>query len=341
MAKSKARKPVNQNVAYLFLIPWLIGFLFFVAYPFFNTIYLAFHQVSKDVYGWNYTWIGFENYVTAFFRNTDVTPLIISFISMEIAYVPMILVISLILAILLNTKIKFRAGFRLIFFFPVVVMSGPVMTQLRSSNTLQLMDISDLLIFRMIENISPFFSDMLITIFDNFTLILWFTGIPIVLFLNGLQKINSQLYEAAQIDGANSWQILWKIMLPNLKSTALVVGIYTVVQIAIFEVNPIYNYMITTISSNYTNGLGYAAAVVLIYSAIVLFLVAIIFLVLRDNEKLNYEESLREKQQRQIDKVNKLQLKRIRDNETPKEWFNRVFKKAQIKEVVEDEKSIK
>ncbi|CDR30861.1 ABC-type polysaccharide transport system, permease component [Acholeplasma oculi] len=337
MAKSKVRKPVNQNVAYLFLLPWLFGFLVFVLYPFFNTIWLSFNQVSKDVYGWNYTLIGMENYVTAFFRNTEFNQLVVSFISMELAYVPMILVISLILAILLNTKIKFRAGFRLIFFFPVVVMSGPVMTQLRSSNTMQLMDISDLLIFRMIDNISPFFSDMLMTVFDNFTLILWFTGIPIVLFLNGLQKINSQLYEAAQIDGANSWQMLWKIMLPNLKSTALVVGIYTVVQIAIFEVNPIYNFMITTINSNYTNGLGFAAAIVLIYSLIVLILVLVMFLILRDNEKLNYEESLKEKQQRQIDKVAKLQLKRVRENESFKDWAIRVFKVKKKEDTKDDE----
>ena len=101
---------------------------------------------------------------------------------------PMILVISLILSNTINSKIKFRTGFRLIFFFPVVVISGPVMTQLRSSNTMQLMDISELLIFRMIDNISPFFSNILMSIFDNFTLILWFTGIPIILFFKWVYK---------------------------------------------------------------------------------------------------------------------------------------------------------
>src|SRR5690554_5154674 len=257
MSKLRVRKAKNENVAYLFLLPWLIGLVVLIIYPFLNTIWLSLNLVSKDVYGWTYSFIGTENYVTAFFRNTDFNQLVVGFISMEFTYVPMILVISLILAILLNSKIKFRTGFRLIFFFPVVVISGPVMTQLRSSNTMQLMDISELLVFRMIDNISPFFSNILMSIFDNFTLILWFTGIPIILFLNGLQKIDNSLYEAAQIDGANSWQMLWKIMLPNLRSTGLVVGIYTVVQIAIFEVNPIYSFVVGTINSNYTNGLGF------------------------------------------------------------------------------------
>jgi len=333
MAKSKARKPQNQNIAYLFLLPWLIGMVAFLIYPFMNTIWLSFNQVSKDVFGWNYTFIGMENYVTAFFRNTEFNALIIEFIMMELTYIPMILVISLILAILLNTKIKFRAGFRLIFFFPVVVMSGPVMTQLRSSNTTQIMDISDLLIFRMIDNISPFFSEMLIQVFNNFTLILWFTGIPIVLFLNGLQKIDRSLYEAASIDGANSWQMLWKIMLPNLKSTALVVGIYTVVQIAIFEVNPIYAFIVGTINSNFTNGLGFAAAVVLVYSLIVLAFVAFIFVILREKDVLKSEETVKERQQRQIDRINRQQIRRMRDNETLKQWYARVFKKDKTEAV--------
>lgn len=331
MSKLRVRKPKNENVAYLFLLPWLIGLIFFIIYPFINTIWLSFNLVSKDVYGWTYSFIGTENYVTAFFRNTEFNQLVVGFISMEITYVPMILVISLILAILLNSKIKFRTGFRLIFFFPVVVISGPVMTQLRSSNTMQLMDISELLIFRMIDNISPFFSNILMSIFDNFTLILWFTGIPIILFLNGLQKIDNSLYEAAQIDGANSWQMLWKIMLPNLRSTGLVVGIYTVVQIAIFEVNPIYSFVVGTINSNYTNGLGFAAAVVIVYSAIVLAFVGLIFLVLRTKDDTKYLDTLKEKQLKHIARINRVQLKKLRDEETLKEWFDRVFKKKKDK----------
>ena len=57
-------------------------------------------------------------------------------------------------------------------------------------------------LIKMISNYSENFGDILITLFDNFSMILWFTGIPIILFINGLQKINRQLYEAAQIDGA-------------------------------------------------------------------------------------------------------------------------------------------
>lgn len=336
MAKSRKRKPINQNLsAYLFLMPWIIGFLVFVLYPLFYTIVLSFNNVVKDINGWNNTYVGIENYITAFVRNTNFTPLLIEFIIVELSYVPAILVLSLILAILLNTKIKFRAGFRLIFFFPVVVMSGPVLSQLGSSRATELIDVSSILVFRMIANYSDTLAGVLIGIFNNFSTILWFTGIPIVLFLNGLQKINSQLFEAAQIDGANSWQMLWKISLPNLKSTALVVGIFTVVQIAIFEINPMYAFIIRTINDNYTNGLGFAAAVVLVYSLVVLLFIVLIFFLLRDREKDVYKETLQEKQQKYVNRLKKQQHRHRYQNETIKEFISRMKNRRKEKNHVE------
>ena len=228
----------------------------------------------------------------------------------------------------------------MIYFFPVVVLSGPVMSQLMNSNSTTTINVEDIIVFRMIESFSPFIADMIGGIFNNFTMILWFTGIPIILFMNGLQKMNAQLYEAAQIDGANSWQILWKITLPNLKSTALVVAIFSVVQIAIFQVNPIYSFVVGTITSNYTRGLGFAGAVVLVYSLIVLIFVGIVFILLRDRDKIIYEESLRERKERMRLKMIKLQQQR---NQKPlsaqlSELFKRLKQNLAKKEVTNDDK---
>lgn len=342
MKKKKFTELTRQSnkSAYMFLIPWLIGFIVFVAYPFFYTIYLSFFYVARDITGWTYEWIGIGNYEMAFFRNTTFNPLILDFIIVELTYVPAILVLSLILSLLLNTNIKFRAGFRMIYFFPVVVLSGPVMTQLMNANSTTQIDVTDIIVFRMIENFSPFLADMIGGIFNNFTLILWFTGIPIVLFMNGLQKMNSQLYEAAQIDGANSWQILWKITLPNLKSTALVVAIFSVVQIAIFQVNPIYQFVVDTITGNYTKGLGFAGAIVLIYSFIVLIFVGIVYFMLKDRDKVIYEESLRERKERMRLKMIKLQKVRNQKSQGHqfKDFIDKMKDKFTKKEVAEDDK---
>jgi ABC-type sugar transport system permease subunit len=340
MKKKKQASTLTKHTnkaAYLFLLPWLIGFLIFVAYPFFYTIYLSLFSVVRDVTGWTYTFIGLGNYETAFFKNTTFSPLILDFIIVELTYVPAILVLSLILSLLLNTNIKFRAGFRMIYFFPVVVLSGPVMSQLMNSNSTSTIDVTDIIVYRMIENFSPFIAEMIGGIFNNFTMILWFTGIPIILFMNGLQKMNAQLYEAAQIDGANSWQILWKITLPNLKSTALVVAIFSVVQIAIFQINPIYSFVVGTITGNYTRGLGFAGAVVLVYSFIVLIFVGIVFMLLKDRDKVIYEESLRERKERMRLKMVKLQQQRNQKSLKTqfKELFENMKRKLFKKEVAE------
>ena len=323
--KKKSVFKTHSRAAYFFLLPWLIGLFLFVIYPVFYTLYLSFHSVLSDITGWTNTWIGFRNYETAFFRNTDFTPLILDFVMLELTYVPTIIIVSFIISLLLNTNIRFRAGFRMIYFFPVVVLSGPVLTQLMGSNSTQIIQADSIIIFRMVESYSRSMARILSGVFENFAVILWFTGIPIVLFLNGLQKINSQLYEAAQIDGANSWQILWKITIPNMRSTALVVAVYSIVQLAILEINPIYGYLVGNINANYASGLGFSAALVMVYSILVILIVGLAFFVLKDREKIEYEMGIRERRQKQAEKLRKLQHKK---NQTVKAYFNETWHKV-------------
>lgn len=304
--KKKRNKRLNENVpAYLFLTPWIIGFVFLVAYPLLETIYVSFFSVVNNIDGRELTFVGFRNYYEALNVNTEFKPLIFSFITMELTYVPAILIVSLIIAVFLNSKIKLKGFFRVIFFFPVVIMSGPVMKMLSESNTLEIMDTSNVLVFQMVNKISPLFSNIITGILNNFTTILWFTGIPVVLFLNALQRINVQLYEAADIDGANKWQILWKISVPNLKSTILLVAIYSVIQIALFEMNPIYSFVVVDqISKNRLDKLGFASSVVLIYSVVIISLVLISFLLFREKREV-YAKSLKERQTDTLNKINK------------------------------------
>ncbi|MDY0276503.1 MAG: sugar ABC transporter permease [Acholeplasma sp.] len=311
MKKTKKLKSKNENLAaYMFLLPWLIGFVILVLYPLFETIYYSFFDVAFNIDGKSLSFIGFKNYYDALFENTEFTPLIIQFLVMEFTYVPAILILSLILALLLNTKIKFRGAFRLIYFFPVVIMSGPVMKQLQSSGSMEIMDASGIMLFRMLSNFSPALANVVSGIFSNFTMILWFTGIPVVLFLNGLQRINKQLYEAAEIDGANKWQILWKISVPNLKSTAMLVSIFIVIQIAIFELNPIYQFVVNDqILKNRLVRLGFASSVVLMYSLIIIALVGIVMLILREKNDEKYLDSLKVRQAKELSKLKKGQTK--------------------------------
>ncbi len=321
--KPRERKPLtlkqrHNRVGYIFLSVWLVGFLIFVAFPVIFTIFLSFNNVLRNVYGYAYTFVGFTNYFVALFQNTTFMPLLIQFFVMELTYVPAILVLSFILAMLLNQNIKFRGLFRTIYFFPVIVLSGPVIDQLVSSNGTDVADITNNFIISMVMNYSPQLAAGILALFSNFSLVLWFTGIPIILFLNGLQKINPQLYEAANLDGATSWQALWKITVPLMKSTALVSSIFVVVQLATYSINPVYGFVLGTLSSNFTSGLGFAAAVSMVFSLIVFIFVGFAFWILTDREKeYVYEDVLKQ----QAIKLEKMQKRHRRQQLT---WKQRV-----------------
>lgn len=292
MAKQKKLLTYHQRQnrqGYRFMLPWIVGFVIFTAIPFVATIYLSFTEVRQTVLGFKITFIGLDNYIMAFFENVEFVPAMLSFLGMIIPYTFVILILSFILAYLLN-KITFLKGFlRTIYFLPVIIMSGPVMYQLiDSSSEVSRIDtylkFSDIFIVQMVASYSRKFALLLIGIFDQLSIILWFTGIPIILFINGLQKINPNLYEAAQIDSANSWQILWKITIPIIKPLALVVTIFTIVNLGTFSINPVYG-LIKTATENTSGGLGIAATYSWIYSFVVLILIGITFLIFRNKEK--------------------------------------------------------
>ena len=285
MLKAIQRSTHQNKTAYAFIAPWLIGFAIFTVGPFFFTIFLSFRDVQLTGLGWEYTAypdLGqspFENYFTAFFGNIDFVPSLLAFLTLEMTYVPAIVIFSFILGILLNRNIKFRGGFRTIFFLPVIVLSGSVMDQLMNNNATTLDDFSENIVFAMLMNYSPVFAELMLQLFQNFTMVLWFTGIPIILFINGLQKINVSLFEAAKIDGATSWQILWKITIPIIKPTALIVAIFTIVQVGMYNINPLYT-LIRESMYNYEGALGLSSAYAIVYTLVVLVFVGLGFLVL-------------------------------------------------------------
>lgn len=301
LKKIQSNSHQNKN-AYLFLMPWLIGFVILTIGPFFYTIVLSFYDVAQTGLGYDMTFIGFDNYILAFFTNTSFVPAMIEFITLEITYVPAIIIASFILGTLLNRNIKFRSGFRTIFFLPVIVLSGSVMDKLIDTESNRLSDFSENIIFQMVMNYNVDAARALLTLFENFTMVLWFTGIPIILFINGLQKINSQLYEAAKIDGANSWQILWKITVPIIRPTALIVSIFTIVQIGMYNINPVF-YLIRDSMYNIAAGLGVASAFTWIYTIVVLIFVGVALLLLGTREK---------KEEVKLSSIQKLNFERIK-----------------------------
>jgi len=268
-------------IGYMFMMPWILGFLILTAWPFMQTVFLSFFGVNRTILGWEREFIALENYRYAFFQSVTFVPYLINFVSMQLIYAPVITVISFILALLLNMGIKARGFFRAVFFMPVVVMSGPVMYQLLDAGGLTSVEIHNFTLWMMVAQFSVTAADALLYLFEHYTVMLWFTGIPIILLINALQKIDSGIVEAARIDSATNWQILWKITIPIIRPIFLVSMILTIVQLAGYTLNPVLP-MIQDAIHNTVSGLGQASAFAWIYSAVVLLIIGLAFLFLKE-----------------------------------------------------------
>ena len=164
---------------YLFLLPWLIGFCAFVAYPIIQTLIFSFGDVEIRPGEINTTFIGFDNYAKALLKDSNFTKALGDYATEIILYVPVITVISLILAMLLNSKLKGTGFFRTVFFFPVIITSGPVIKMFIDQGVASFPGIEDLIDFtQLAETLPQFLVDALQFLTSEFIMILWFSGKP-------------------------------------------------------------------------------------------------------------------------------------------------------------------
>ncbi|MEW6650934.1 MAG: ABC transporter permease subunit, partial [Chloroflexota bacterium] len=118
----------------------------------------------------------------------------------------------------------------------------------------------------------------------SFILILWFSGVQILIYLASLQKVDKSIYEAAAIDGASGWEMYWKITLPSLSTATMVNAIYTIITLSHFSENKVIQYIYNQ-TYNVHGGIGYASAMAFIYFVVMLFLLGIVYLFLNQWSK--------------------------------------------------------
>jgi oligogalacturonide transport system permease protein len=267
--KKLMQRTRNGRMGFIFISPWLIGFIVFTLFPLLYSIFLSFQNVTITPNGITTKFTAFKNYTYAFTVDAEFTQQLNSFLQELIVSVPIILVFSLIIALLLNQRVKFRAVFRTIFFLPVIIISGPVMQELVDQKVTTIPNIDQYAIYQYFsQNPNGFINGIMLFLMGNLIYILWFSGVQILIFLAGLQKVDKQIYEAAAIDGASMWESFWKITLPSLFPMILVNVIYTIVTYSVFALNPIIQHIDDNMFSIET-GFGYASALSWIYFIII------------------------------------------------------------------------
>ena len=141
--KNKKKKTLafkNAVAGYLFIAPFIIGFILFLVVPLVQSLRMSFSTVELEG-GLSMTWAGLENYRQAFLVDEQFVPNLISELVKMLTNVPATLIFSFFIALLLNQSFKGRGAVRAIFFLPVILSSG-VIVGLESGNTL-LADMKD------------------------------------------------------------------------------------------------------------------------------------------------------------------------------------------------------
>lgn len=284
LAGLQKRKAIS---GYLFISPFVIGFLVFMIQPFFKSLYMSFCDVQIGAGTFNPVWIGLENYNKAFKVDPEFTRLLVEEISRMVVESLAIMVFSFFVAMILNQKFKGRALVRAIFFLPVILSSG-VILGLESNNSLMAslqVSIEDattgISVTGALENILKTVEigfankafDTVFELIDKIYDIAIASGIQIIIFLSGLQTISSSMYEAADIEGCTAWESLWKITFPMISSLFLVNWIYTVIDFCMRSDNAVIEKIqkVMVDQINY----GFSSAMSWVYFAIVMAFVGI------------------------------------------------------------------
>ena len=285
-ARDKVRTVPSWAKALLFLSPWLIGFFAFTFYPLLQTFIFSFSTVRESADGLTTTWLGFANY-KAITQDTDFILGIKNYFATMLVYVPLITVFSLILALLLNTQVKGVGIFRTIFFFPVIITSGPVIKILIEQGVTSVPSLKSIIDIDAISAQLPsFLGTMFNTLTSEFIMILWYSGIQILVFITGLQRIDKGVYEAANIDGANKWEQFWKVTLPAINPVIVINVVFTVVMQSIFALNPIIVKIQADMNDTSAGkGYQYSSAIAFAYFLVIIFTLAVFVLIFKSHGK--------------------------------------------------------
>ncbi|WP_053985969.1 carbohydrate ABC transporter permease [Niameybacter massiliensis] len=267
---------------FIFILPWIIGFITFFAIPIINTTVYSFNHVSVgEAGGMNLAFSGIQNYIDLFktevtTENTQVLRLLVEENQKMLINVPLTVIFSLFLALIINAKFPGRAIVRIIFFLPII-LGLDVVVSMMSIDTGMMTQAATTAVFAetsFAESILQFtglppevVAFIQSTITGIFTLITK-SGVQTLIFLAGLQSISPALYEVAKIEGATTYETFWKVTIPSTANITFFVAIYTLVEL--FLSSPVTKEIHNFAFIKSKIGVGSALSIIFIVNAIVL-----------------------------------------------------------------------
>lgn len=229
------RQSKNEFIwGWIFFAPTLIGLVILNIIPIFQTIYKSFFQTGA--FGRGDQFVGLDNYIRMF-SDSQVWQALLNTFVYAIIEVPFSIIISLILAVLLNKKMKGKSVYRTIYFLPMVAAPAAVAMVWRWLYNSEFGLLNHLL---KLVGLGPvnWISNPNIALISVAIVGIWSViGYNMVLFLAGLQEIPGDYYEAASIDGANAVRQFFSITIPLISPTMFFVTITRVIAaLQVFDV---------------------------------------------------------------------------------------------------------
>ena len=237
--KISAAAKEEQLWGYLMVAPTIIGLLILNVWPFIQTIYASF---CEHLGFGHYKFIGLDNYINMF-QNTDFWKATGNTLLFCILTVPVGIFLSLLVAILLNARVKFKGGFRTIFFQPMVCAPAAVTMVWR-----WIFNSEYGILNQIFGSHIAWVTDPHVVLISCSIVAIWSAiGYDAVLLLSGLQNISKSYYEASSIDGAGKITQFFKITLPMISPTLFVtmimrlmtsLKVYDLIYMMVEETNP-------------------------------------------------------------------------------------------------------
>jgi multiple sugar transport system permease protein len=273
---------------YLFVLPWIVGFLLFSAGPILATVYLAMTEYNVVEAP---RWVGLRNFDDLFFHDPQYLKALMVTVEYSAVRVPIVIVVGIAFAMLINTSMRGVNLFRLALYLPSIV-------PLVAASVLWLWLLNPQFGF-----VNPWLRDGLGVVAPNWlrdertalyaivALSVWQVGHTMMIFLASLQEIPKDLYEAAEIDGASLWQKTWRITIPMM---GIISSFQAFAAVFILTRGGPANSTLVYIMYLYRRGvefleMGYASAMALILVGIIL---ALTVLIMKTSDRwVNYDRA--------------------------------------------------
>jgi oligogalacturonide transport system permease protein len=198
-------------VGFLYIAPWMIGFIIFQLYPFISSLYYSLTDLSLFK---TPEFIGLKNFVTMFtLDQTFLQSLKVTFIYVLYA-VPTKIVFSLIVALILNQKIRGINFYRTIYYLPSILGGSVTLAILWRTLFMNVGIVNKFLSYFHVGPVQWLGPGL--ALFTVSMITVWQFGSSMVLFLAGLKQIPGELYEAAKVDGASKLRMFFNVTLPQL-----------------------------------------------------------------------------------------------------------------------------